>query len=300
MSNTKQESTLRLLFPQWQGGNNPPYFLGAHLLNWLAPVSNDLFEEVPVAKPSSNFQTKDHIYGKEILLEQAKSAKDILEKHNPDRIVVLGGDCSVDLVPFSFLNQKYDDDVAVIWADAHPDVDQPEQFENHHAHVVSNLIGVGDKDFLEFVPKKYRPENILYVGINTVSDTQGEFMKKHGLKSLSADNQELILKWLQETKKSKVAIHFDLDVLDLREFRSLLIANPKTYEKMNKEVPLGTSMNTMTQLLQSIAKEHDVVGLGITEHFPWDAYFLKDMLSKLPLIGDINKKENTAPYNWIF
>jgi arginase len=198
------------------------------------------------------------------------------------------------------LNQKYNDDVAIIWADAHPDVDQPGQFENHHAHVVSNLIGVGDKDFLHFVPKKYNPKNILYVGLNTVSDTQGKFMEKHGLKSLNAENYEAILKWLQETKKSKVVIHFDLDVLDLREFRSLLIANPSTYEKLSKEVPIGTSMNTMIQLLQSIAKEHDVVGLGITEYFPWDAYFLRDMLSKLPLVGDINKKDNTAHYNWIF
>lgn len=31
------EKTLRLLIPQWQGGNNPAYFLGAKLLAWLAP-----------------------------------------------------------------------------------------------------------------------------------------------------------------------------------------------------------------------------------------------------------------------
>ncbi|MFH5183590.1 arginase [Paenibacillus sp. TAB 01] len=49
MDNTN-DHTLRLLFPQWQGGgNNPPYILGARLLNWLAPKSEGPFEEVSVS-----------------------------------------------------------------------------------------------------------------------------------------------------------------------------------------------------------------------------------------------------------
>lgn len=44
----EKRKTLRLLMPQWQGGNNPPNVLGAHLLNWLAPNTDGPFEEVPV------------------------------------------------------------------------------------------------------------------------------------------------------------------------------------------------------------------------------------------------------------
>ena len=41
--------TLRLLMPQWQGGNNPAYSLGARLLAWLAPQTGDTPQiEVPV------------------------------------------------------------------------------------------------------------------------------------------------------------------------------------------------------------------------------------------------------------
>ena len=40
--------TLRLIFPQWQGGNNPPYYFGAKLLAWLAPEHVGPVEEVPV------------------------------------------------------------------------------------------------------------------------------------------------------------------------------------------------------------------------------------------------------------
>ncbi len=31
------QKTIRLLMPQWQGGDNPNYSFGAELLAWLAP-----------------------------------------------------------------------------------------------------------------------------------------------------------------------------------------------------------------------------------------------------------------------
>ncbi|WP_227551673.1 hypothetical protein [Metabacillus sediminilitoris] len=65
------------------------------------------------------------------------------------------------------------------------------------------------------------------------------------------------------------------------------------------KVPKGSSIETIIRVLQDLAKAHDVVGLGITEHFPWDAYALQNMLQPLPLIGDFNK-DDKPPFNWIF
>ena len=33
-------NTLRLVFPQWQGGNNPNYVFGSELLRHIVPQSN--------------------------------------------------------------------------------------------------------------------------------------------------------------------------------------------------------------------------------------------------------------------
>ena len=100
-----------------------------------------------------------------------------------------------------------------------------------------------------------------------------------------------MLRWLDERKLSKIMIHFDLDVLDMTQFRSLLVAYPETYGEYKDKFPRGVKMETIIRILQDTAKAYDVVGLGITEHFPWDSYFLQNMLSRLPLIGDINKTE---------
>ena len=53
------KKTLRLTFPEWQGGVNPNYYMGSRLLTWLAPegkncesaevpVETDFGAEVPV------------------------------------------------------------------------------------------------------------------------------------------------------------------------------------------------------------------------------------------------------------
>ena len=160
-----KRKTLRLLMPQWQGGNNPPYVLGAHLLNWLAPKTNGPFEEVPIDLDSS-LEIEQGIVAKSPLLTQARSAKSLIQKHSPDSIIVLGGDCSVELAPFAYLNEKYDGETALLWVDSHPDVSIPEDFPNHHAHVLANLLGVGDKDFVAEVPRPFKPEQVLFVGLN--------------------------------------------------------------------------------------------------------------------------------------
>jgi hypothetical protein len=37
---------------------------------------------------------------------------------------------------------------------------------------------------------------------------------------------------------------------------------------------------------EHVADHVEVVGLGITEHLPWDALIIRDMLRKLPLVGN--------------
>ena len=133
-------NTLRLIFPQWQGGDNPPYFLGAQLLAWLAPPSAGPVEEVPVAAPDSTpLQAENGIVARAALNQQIDAAQAIVQRHQPQAIAVLGGDCLVSLVPFAWLSERYGDKLGVLWIDAHPDVQTPAQFRNAHAHVLGAL-----------------------------------------------------------------------------------------------------------------------------------------------------------------
>lgn len=134
-----QMKTVRLVYPQWQGGNitqwitevkDPHqaargYYLGAQLLNFLAPNSGQETFVVPVATDIVERKVTDGIMDKEAILAQTRAAMNILNIQKPDRIVTLGGECSASVVPFTYLANKYNGDVAMLWIDAHPDITLP-------------------------------------------------------------------------------------------------------------------------------------------------------------------------------
>lgn len=291
-------TTLRLLFPQWQGGNNPAYVFGAQMLSWLAPDASGPVEQVTVAQPGGETPAIENgIVARRALLAQAEDARRRIERHQPDRVVVLGGDCLVDLVPFAYLNERYDGDLAVLWLDTHPDVITPEVFPHAHAMVMGNLLGEGDPDFRGLVKRPIRPENVMFAGrLDTLAELPDVLAMETALferlKLRSARPAELaetsapVLDWLRATGAKRLAVHFDLDVLDPSLFRSLLFANPDPSAPPIEGVPTGRlTMAQVTRLLADVAEVVDVVGLGITEHLPWDSMALKAMLGRLPLLG---------------
>lgn len=289
---TAHDKTLRLLFPQWQGGNNPPYFFGAQLLAWLAPAAQGPVEEVPVIEPDGQpLPLEDGIVGRAALLRQLRGARQLIDKHQPDRLVVLGGDCLVDLAPFAYLNERYDGDLAVLWVDAHPDVMTPDDFRHAHAMVLGNLLGEGDRDFADTVPVPLKPSNVMYAGLQQTLAVETATLQRLGLRSAGpaelATTSEPVLQWLRETGAKRLAIHLDLDVLDPTLFRSLLFAEPNIAPDTYDGVAQGKmSLDQVIRLLTDVAGVVDVVGIGIAEHLPWDALAMKNMLAKLPLLGN--------------
>lgn len=289
--NASDDKTLRLLFPQWQGGNNPPYYLGAQLLSWLAPEHNGPVAEVAVTVPSDEpLLIEQGIRGRSALLRQMRSARAIIDEHAPDRIVILGGDCLVDLAPFAYLNERYGGDLAVLWVDAHPDVLTPRDFPNAHAMVLGNLLGEGDADFAGAVRRPLKPANVMYAGLMDTLPVETALIERLGLQHASpaqlAHSSEPVLQWFRATGARHLAIHLDLDVLDPNGFRSLLFANPQAPAGAFDGVAQGRMpISYVVRLLSDIAGVADVVGIGIAEHLPWDALALKNMLARLPLLG---------------
>lgn len=295
MTNTK-DKTLRLIFPQWQGGNNPPYYFGSQLLAWLAPDPTGPVEEVPVSLPSTvPLSVEDGLVARKALLEQLHQARKIIDRHQPERLVVLGGDCLVDLAPFAYLNERYEGDLALLWIDAHPDIMTPQQFQHAHAMVLGNLLGYGDPDFVKAVANPIKPKNVLLVGLNEPTEWEADQIRILGLNVFTPNEviqqkSQPVLDWLKSTGCKRLAIHFDLDVLDRSLFRALLFAQPGIPENTFDGIAQGKlTIEQIVQLLCDVASITDIVGLGITEHLPWDALALKNMLTRLPLIGDSNK-----------
>lgn len=284
-------STIRLIYPQWQGGMvdhwmpdipaedaSRGYYLGAQLLNFLAPESSQETIEIPVSLDINDRQTDKGVSARRVILKQTKAALEKLRETNPEKIVTLGGECSVSVVPFTFLAGKYPDDVAIVWIDAHPDVNLPyDNYKGYHAMALTACLGMGDEEIIRTLPGRYDASRALIVGVRSWDDGMKERQKELGIKGLSpeevAEDSSAILEWLKSTGVSKVVIHFDLDVLNPAEIIAGVGVEPD-----------GMKINEAVRVINDIASEYDLVGLTVAEPMPRVAIKIRNMLNQLPLI----------------
>ena len=219
-----QTKTIRLVYPQWQGGNiahwitevkdpeqaSRGYYLGAQLLNFLAPDNGQATYTVPIATDIVERKVTDGVMDKDAIIAQTKAALDILNVQKPDKIVTLGGECSASVVPFTYLSKKHKDDVAMVWIDAHPDITLPgDVYPAYHAMAVTACMGLGDKQIVSELPAKIAPSKILFVGLRDWErDEIKERQKQYGIKHLTPEdvrnNSSAVLEWLKGTGMAEI------------------------------------------------------------------------------------------------
>ncbi|MBP1851906.1 arginase family protein [Rhizobium halophytocola] len=285
--------TLRLLMPQWQGGNNGVYHLGARLLAWLAPQGDFDFAEVPVATPTdAALEIEDGVLGKSAILAQNRAARDIIQAAAPDRIVTFGGDCSVSLAPFAYLAARYAGDVAVLWIDAHFDLTSSEVSTHAHGYPMLNLLGKGDAAFAAFATAPIPADRLAYIGIDKATVSERSRAAVEAIKPKVFAPEELterfceVTDWIRSTGASRLLVHFDLDVLEPSHFRAQLFSNPEGLAEQFQASPRGKmTLETVVSLIAAVGEVSDIVALTIAEHLPWDAENLRKALSRLPILA---------------
>ena len=281
--------TVRLLMPQWQGGNNGvPYPMGARLLAWLAPASDAPLLEVPVEPyDGAPLAVEDGIVGRTAVMKQLRAARHLLEAYQPERVITFGGDCLVSQAPFDYLNERLDGKLGVLWIDAHPDITTPKNFPHSHAMVLGNLLGEGDPGLAKEVRRPLDPKRVMYAGVDDMMDYEQETVNRLGLRRAAsgelAENSDPVLQWIHDNDIGHVAIHFDLDVLDPRFFRSVLFNNPSVKEQFDA-INGKMTLAQVARLINDVSARTEVAGMTFAEHMPWDDINLMNMMDSLPFM----------------
>lgn len=293
----ERRKTLRLVMPEWQGGDydlsvasGELYPLGARLLAFLAPRSGCETVEVPIApyRPDHAREKENGVVNQQAVLTQMRAARAILEAKQPDRVVCFGGECLVSYAPFDYLNGRYRGKLGVLWIDAHPDVSTPANHDREHAMVLGDLLGGGDPLMAKEVRHPLKPSQVLLVGMEGFdSPKEVENIRAFGLRVLPpkdvAANSDAVLAWVRENGVENLAVHLDLDVLDPATFFSQLTNDPDATEKY-PTVKGKLHMAQVTRLLRDVSAHTNVVGLTIAEFFPWDALHLQKMMGQLEIM----------------
>lgn len=140
---------LKIALPQWEGGVNPNYVLGAHLMDLIVPAEQLPTVTIPVADVNDPevLERQHGIDAYQTLQGQLTAVQGVLATKQPDKVLMVGGNCAVSMSPFDYLSGRYGRDLGIVWLDAHPDISTTE--ESHHLHemVVSSLLGKGAPGF---------------------------------------------------------------------------------------------------------------------------------------------------------
>jgi arginase len=278
---------MNVFFPQWQAGAQRERIqLGANRLrDWLELRAK--FQTVATLD-NLDLTITDDVKGKSDLLEHLRSFRSILEVAQPENLFVLGGDCGVSLLPITYLNarvessaEKSGEKMAVIWLDAHADINTPASSSSKHFHgmVLRSALGEGNADMLELAFKPIRPDQVILVGARDFDAPESEFVTAQKIKRFSSENTFGVLEYLRNAGFSSLYVHLDFDVFD-----------PSGIDFMRFPTPGGLSIQTVVNLLEQLRSEFKVIGCALTEcgprdeaHWQSDHHKLEPILAALPI-----------------
>jgi len=140
---------------------------------------------------------------------------------------VIGGDHSLGLGSLAGVKASYKDDFAVIWIDAHADMNVTESSPsgNIHGMPLGASAGLGDDILVSIyaVGQKVKPENIYILGLRSVDEGEEIIIKENGVniwrmtdirqRGMSTVISELLLK-LEKSGIKRIHLSYDIDSLD--------------------------------------------------------------------------------------
>lgn len=173
-----------------------------------------------------------------------------------DMAITIGGDCGVELASVEHALTRAPD-AAVVWFDAHPDLNTPESSTSgaFTGMVLRTLTGEGPEPLVPATP--LAPARIVLAGVRDVDPGEREFIDAHTVATVQELEPEQLVAAVRATGATSVYLHIDLDVLD-----------PAEIEGLGSPVPFGATAALLVESIRALRAEFTLAGAGITEFAP--------------------------------
>ncbi|KAM3126806.1 hypothetical protein pb186bvf_021080 [Paramecium bursaria] len=200
-----------------------------------------------------------------LINEQIEKQSHEIAKDN-QFLLNIGGDHGVSSGSIHGLLRHYQDDLRIVWVDAHADCNyELNKNRNYHGMPLGHLFGAVDQKVLgfEWLTKKLNTKNLIYVGLRDVDSVERQFIKDHGIKYFSMD--EIIengigdaMKFIvKEFEGKPIHVSFDIDSID-----------PENAHATGTLVDGGLTYREAHYLLRKLATTKQLIGMDLTEINP--------------------------------
>lgn len=250
---------LILINPQWQGEGRNMTYHGAMEIKQLYLI-DQRFVEV-VVNPNSPLDRRHDIFGYDVIKEQMRTALELLDQSQADQVLTIGGSCSADIPSAAYLNHHYQGDMAMIYIDAHGDLNSPEESPSGLLYGMPARILLGDDSglFQDIVKTPLNNEQLIHLAVRGWDKTEWNYLTKHQLRNIPFDELEAdpgrIAQQLEDMGYSRVYIHLDVDVLDSAYFQNMTLPGSP-----------GMKPKTLLKILGHIKQTLPIAGMGIYQY----------------------------------
>lgn len=262
-----------LVVPQWQGS---PATRAMLLVDGASAIAGDLPRaattvlEVPVEAGES--------LGTGVRrLSSLLRTRELVGDAMADGTVVIGGDCSVTVAALAALPGGTDD-LAVVWCDAHADMNVPETSPSgaFSGMALRAVLGEGESQ-LALSPGIPR-DRVVAVGMRALDDAEVAHVEGLTLLSVSdLDSADAVADAVAATGATRVWVHIDVDVLDPAELAGVSEASP-----------FGLTTAALSAAIRRLRERVPLAGAtisGFAPRTPADA--VDDLGALLRLIGAV-------------
>ncbi len=266
-----------VVVPQWQGsGSSRAMRLvdGAEAIQGDLPSSSTVVVEIPLEAGDTQGTGVHRLSS--IMLVRDRLAQSLREVNGT--AITIGGDCGVELAAVSHAIQS--PDVAVVWFDAHPDLNTPESSPSgaFTGMVLRTLVGDGVE---QLVPATaLHPSRLVLAGARAFDPAEDSFIAENNIRCIEvgAVSAESLIEAVEATGAASVYIHIDLDVIDSADFAGLEYPEP-----------FGLSAATLVESIKGLLGRFPLAGAGVTEFAPpTTAAAVDDMPTILRIIGALS------------
>lgn len=274
-----------LVVPQWQGSSSTRALLlqdGAEAIKSDLPASNTKQVQVPIGAGES-LGTGIRRFSA-IQSVRDKFAEQLAEITEP--VITIGGDCGCELAAIEHAMRRHPGRLALVWIDAHPDLNSPENSPSGAFHGMVLRAILDDIGPLSIQTPLETPKVVL-VGVRSFDDAELEWAEAHQLARLEVEQFSAtnLIELLSRTGCSSVYLHIDLDVLDPSEFNSVSFPEP-----------FGLRVQDLIETIREVRRNFELAGAGICEFAPPDSSAAEgDLPTILRIIGALTSKVDKSP-----
>ncbi|WP_425834064.1 arginase family protein [Streptomyces fractus] len=250
-----------LVIPQWQGSaaRNPQRLAkGARQMSALLPAARRTVVDID-PRPGQDLGGVRHL---DVLTRSLEATRAALGRSGDDALLSVGGDCGIELAPVAHAVARHGDSLAVVWFDAHADLNTPDTSPSggFHGMVLRTLLGQGPSQLVPRPEERLSTRQIVLAGARALDPAELDFIESERVRALSVEalrEPGQLISAVAGTGATHVYIHLDLDVLDPEHFASLSCPEPG-----------GLHPDQLHAALHALTTRFNFVGMGITEHAP--------------------------------